>query len=164
MIPGCHTVILRPTNVVGGGQLGALALPIDGEIKSRLKVFVKGGECAHIVHAEDVANAALFFLDKKTGGGVEIYFVSLDDDPLNTVGSLWSLYQEVKNPDYFRNGSPFPHLPVFIPYMLRTIQAQSSNSGRVKYTSQKIFAEGFRFQFNVKDLVNRIMQENIVIG
>ena len=33
--------------------------------KEKLKVRIKGQELAHIVHVEDVANAAMFFLKKK---------------------------------------------------------------------------------------------------
>jgi len=54
----CNIVILRPTNVIDEQRPGALALPIRSRWRDRFIVFLKGSECAHLVHAEDVADAA----------------------------------------------------------------------------------------------------------
>ena len=58
-IDDCSIIILRPTNVIDENQPGALTLPIRDNLRDRIMVFLKGGESAHIVHAEDVADAAI---------------------------------------------------------------------------------------------------------
>lgn len=155
-IEGCSTVILRPTNVVDENHLGELGLSINGSFKSRLKAFVKGGECAHIVHAEDVAEAAIYF-STRLSLDQRLFFVSLDDDPLNTVANLWSLYQENVTNSHQRCVTPFPHLPVSVPYLLRRMSHQTSNSGSTKYSSKRLVSEGFSFRFGVREAVNQII-------
>lgn len=155
-IEGCSTVILRPTNVVDENHLGELSLPADGSFKSRLKVFVKGGECAHIVHAEDVAEAAIYF-SKRPSRDPRLFFVSLDDDQLNTVANLWTLYRTNATSHHQNFVTPFPHLPVAVPYFLRRMLHQAGNSGSVKYSSKRLASEGFRFRFGVREVVNQII-------
>lgn len=154
-IEGCTTVILRPTNVVDEVHLAELSLQATRSFNSRLKVFIKGAECAHIVHAEDVAEAAIYF-SERTYQNPTIFFISLDDDPLNTVANLWSLYRNGAK-DYGNTVIPVPHLPIFIPYLLRRMLRQSGNSGRVKYSSRRLAAEGFRFRFGVREAVKKII-------
>lgn len=155
-IAGCSTVILRPTNVVDENHLGELSLPINGSFKSRLKAFVKGGECAHIVHAEDVAEAAIYF-SSQSSQDPRLFFVSLDDDPLNTVANLWSLYRTNATDRRWNLVTPFPHLPVAVPYFLRRMLRQTGNSGSVKYSSKRLASEGFRFGFGVRETINQII-------
>lgn len=155
-IEGCSTVILRPTNVVDENHLGELSLPVNVSLKSRLKAFVKGGECAHIVHAEDVAEAAIYF-STRLSQETRLFFVSLDDDPLNTVANLWSLYQANVTGSHRCCVTPFPHLPVAVPYFLRKMLCQAGNSGSVRYSSKRLASEGFRFRFGVRETVNQII-------
>jgi nucleoside-diphosphate-sugar epimerase len=156
-IEGCNTVILRPTNVVDREHFGELSLPIDGSIKSLLKAFVKGGECAHIVHAEDVADAAVFFLERTPSRMPRLFFVSLDDDPLNTVSDLWSLYRGME----FNKSAVtrLPHLPVIVPYAFRLLAGRPGNSGYVKYSSKRLASEGFRYSLGVRKTVEKIFIE-----
>lgn len=155
-IEGCSTVILRPTNVVDENHLGELSLPINGSFKSRLKAFVKGGECAHIVHAEDVAEAAIYFSNQSLQNP-RLFFVSLDADPLNTVANLWSLYRTNATGHHGNLVTPILHLPVAVPYFLRRMLRQTGNSGKVKYSSNRLASEGFRFGFGVRETVNQII-------
>lgn len=158
-IEGCNTIILRPTNVVDCEHLGELSLPVDGSIKSRLKTFVKGGECAHIVHADDVAAAAVFFLSRPPVLHPRIFFVSLDGDSLNTVSGLWSLYKEMESGRQRAAAIRLPHLPVIVPYVLRLLAGRPGNSGNIKYSSNRLTSEGFRYSFGVQKVVEEIFME-----
>ncbi|MDP2851928.1 MAG: NAD-dependent epimerase/dehydratase family protein [Gallionella sp.] len=155
-IDGCSTIILRPTNVVDCDHLGELSLPADGSIRSRLKAFAKGGECAHIVHAEDVADAAVFFLERTPSLNPRLFFVSLDHDPLNKVSDVWSLYREMK---LGKAATRFPHLPAIVPYVLRLLAGRPGNHGKVKYLSKRLTSEGFMFSFGVRKTIEQIVVE-----
>lgn len=155
-IAGCSTVILRPTNVVDEDHLSELILPVSGSFSSKLKAFVKGGECAHIVHAEDVAEAAIYF-SERFASKPRLFFVSLDHDPLNTVAYLWSIYQAMVKGQGENKVTPLPHLPAFIPHILRRIAGKRANSGSVRYSSRQLISEGFKFSFGVSDVVRRII-------
>lgn len=157
-IAGCSTVILRPTNVIDKKRLGELSLPVSGSFKSRLKAFVKGGECAHIVHAEDVADAAIYFIDR-LAQKPRVFFVSCDDDPLNTVAGLWSLYHALADGHDGTVVTPIAHLPLAIPYFVRRLWRGGGNRGNVKYSSRRLIAEGFIFPLGVTGAVRKIIQD-----
>ncbi|MCG2775822.1 MAG: NAD(P)-dependent oxidoreductase [Desulfobacterales bacterium] len=156
-IDGCRIVILRPTNVVDEKRPGALALPIHGSFLNRLKVFIKGGECAHIVHAEDVAEAALHFIYHPFDSP-QCYFVSCDYEPLNTFAELWALYRAVENNYPVDNLRPVLHLPLIVPHTLRKLWRGRGNRGDVRYSSEKLISEGFKFPFGVKGTVKQIIK------
>jgi nucleoside-diphosphate-sugar epimerase len=156
-IVGCSTVILRPTNVVDENHLGELALPRNLSWRSRIKAFVKGGECAHIVHAEDVADAALYFADRPSEQ-VQLFFVSLDHDPRNTVAHLWGLYRAFQAGGY--TARALPHLPPALPYWLRRLSGHPANPGTVRYSSARLLASGFRFSHDVAQSVERIVADH----
>ncbi len=155
-IDGCRTIILRPTNVIDETRSGALSLPKDGSFKSLFKVIIKGGECAHIIHAEDVAAAATYLVSHKFNTP-RCFFVSCDHEPLNTFAGLWSLYharQNRKPVDFVR---PVKHLPIFIPYILRRLFRGHSNKGDVRYSSKKLLSEGFKFKLGLKGAIKRVI-------
>ena len=80
---------------VSSTKIGSiLSLPIINSWKDIIKVHLKGKEHAHIVYAKDVANVALFLLVNNIPG-VNIYFVSCDDDVNNTVAGIYNLYQSL---------------------------------------------------------------------
>jgi nucleoside-diphosphate-sugar epimerase len=155
-ISGCATVILRPTNVVDENHLGDLGLPASGSTASRLKALVKGAECAHIVHADDVADAALYFLERPAAQP-RLFFVSLDEDPLNTVGNLWSLYRALAAGREASAAVPIAYLPLFVPHVLRKLRGTGGNSGAVRYSSKRLVAEGFEFSLGVAGAVRQII-------
>jgi len=108
---GCRTIILRPTNVIDETRPGALSLPMNGSLRSWLKVVIKGGECAHIIHAEDVASAAMYFVSNYFNTP-RCFFVSCDNEPLNTFAGLWSLYNAIENRQPVDSVRPVKHLPI----------------------------------------------------
>lgn len=161
-IVACNTIILRPTNVVDAEHLGELSLSVDGSLASWLKAFVKGGECAHIVHADDVANAAVFFLGQEVSSSTRKYFVSLDHDPLNTVSHLWSQYASIARPSKHVYLAEFPHLPEAVPYFIRRMIGRPGNRGRTKYSSGRLLAEGFEYSMGVREAIENIFNERFV--
>ena len=143
--------ILRPTNVVSSSRIGILSLPIINGWKEKLKVHLKGKEVAHIIYAEDVANAALFFL-KNIIPKVNIYFVSIDDDDDNTVISIYNMYQSISNKkDRIRL-----LMPDYVPYILRKIYRGDSLHGRVRFSNEKIKKQGFVFEYGVRNSLQEI--------
>jgi len=156
-ISDCSIAILRPTNVIDEQRPGALALPIRSNWRDRFIVFLKGSEYAHIVHAEDVADAAIYFMNthfKKP----ECYIVSCDDDVRNNYAGLWRLYKKYSHSSHRNvtgNRQVF-HMPMIVPHMLRSLKRGKSNQGNIQYSSDKLLSEGFRFSLGVEGAVQRI--------
>ena len=155
-IDGCRTVILRPTNVVDETRPGALSLPMNGSLRSWLKVVVKGGECAHIIHADDVAAAAMYFVSHQLSIP-RCFFVSCDHEPLNTFAGLWSFYNAIQNQKTIDSVRPVKHLPIFIPFVLRRLVRGYGNKGDVRYSSKKLFSEGFKFTLGLEGAIKRVI-------
>ena len=155
-IDGCRIVILRPTNVVDEKRPGALSLPMSGSLKSWLKVVIKGGECAHIIHAEDVAAAAMYFVSRQFNTP-SCYFVSCDHEPLNTFAGLWALYRAIENNRPVDSARPVLHLPLIVPHILRRLWRGGGKRGDVRYSSDKLINEGFRFPLGVRGAVERVI-------
>lgn len=151
----CKVVVLRPTNVVDEKRPGAFLLSMRGSFIDRVKVFFKGGECAHIVHADDVSSAAVYFISQPIQDS-PIFFVSCDDHPLNTFAGIWSLYRSVVREKVSSNIKSAIHLPIGIPYILRKIWRGNSNRGDVRYSSQKLLNSGFKFQLGFLGTVKKI--------
>jgi nucleoside-diphosphate-sugar epimerase len=154
-ISNCSIAILRPTNVIDEQQPGALALPIRSNWRDRVTVFLKGGECAHIVHAEDVADAAIYFITTRLEKPVR-FFVSCDHERLNTFGGLWLLYKAIQQGRSVKSTGPMLHLPIKIPYVLRRFWRGTTNYGNVRYSSEKLLSTGFRYSLGVDGAVRRI--------
>jgi nucleoside-diphosphate-sugar epimerase len=154
-IGGCNVVILRPTNVIDEDRPGALAYPLRGSWLDVLKVVFKGGECAHIVHADDVAAAAIYLMERRSGRP-RCFFVSCDEDPANTFAGLWSLYMAVKDGHAEETPRPMPHLPLQVPYLLRRLWRGAGNHGAVRYSSRKLLGEGFVYGVGVRGAVMRL--------
>jgi nucleoside-diphosphate-sugar epimerase len=154
-INGCKVIILRPTYVIDERRIGILSMPQDHSFIDLCKVFIKGGECAHIIHAEDVAAAALYFISFQIKAP-ECYIVSCDHEPLNTVAGVWALYKAIYNKKAMDSLFPIPHLPLIIPYYLRKIIRGRSNMGDVRYSSNKLMGTGFIFKLGLIGAIRRI--------
>lgn len=155
-ISGCSVVILRPTNVIDEDRIGTLALPVKHSWIDILKVLFKGSECAHLVHADDVADAAIHFISRPVIRP-HCYFVSCDHEPLNTVAGLWYLYRAYKNKRVQGKMRQIPHLPLIIPHILRKLVRGSGNRGDVRYSSAKLMSTGFTYRIGVKEAVRRVV-------
>jgi nucleoside-diphosphate-sugar epimerase len=157
-IVGCKVIILRPINVVDDDKPGALGHPLHNTWLDKIKVFVKGAECAHIVHAENVAKAALFFISHKINSP-QCFFVSCDDDKLNTYAGLWGTFKEILNNKSTENISPITHLPLVIPYIIRSLWRGKSNWGDVRYSPDKLRYEGFHLPLDVFKTVKMVVSK-----
>jgi len=158
--PSTRTIILRPTNVVDAGYSPGLDTILKPSLLNRLKIFLKGGESAHIVHARDVASAALFFLNKESVANGS-FLVSRDHEPFNTFAGLRAACNALKNRLPWDGVRPAPHLPLMFPYVIRFVKYRGkTNFGDIQYSSEKLISEGFVFSFKFKDMVSDLMKQS----
>ncbi|MFH2047082.1 MAG: NAD(P)-dependent oxidoreductase [Pseudomonadota bacterium] len=155
-IGNCSTVILRPTDVIDEKRPGALSLPIRSNLLDRLTVFLKGNECAHIVHSEDVADAAMYFM-KSSFEKPACFFISCDHELFNTFGGLWKLYKSIQQGFPIERISRKIYLPIIIPYIFRRLWRGPCNYGNVRYSSTKLLSTGFRYRLGVEGSVRSIV-------
>lgn len=159
-VRGCHIVILRPTNVVNSEHPGALGLPMRSGWADYLKIFLKGGENAHIVHADDVAAATLYFIAHAPMETPQCFFVSCDHEPMNTFAGIWKLYKNFEQIGSFDGSGPMVvHLPVALSRMLRTVMRGASNRGDTVYSSEKLLNHGFVFPLGLKGAIRQVIEE-----
>jgi nucleoside-diphosphate-sugar epimerase len=138
-IPNCSTVILRPINVIDDENLGVGTLPMRNSLKDKIHTIIKGGECAHLVHAKHVVECAVFFMNQ-TLEKPEVFFVGLDEDELNTIRGIWNLYHSKTGNEKSKLNW---NMPVWFPYLIRKSRGLKSNPGHTRYSSKKITSYGF---------------------
>lgn len=157
-INGCHVVILRPTNVFDEENLGILRLLIHGGSKVRLKVLLQGNECTHLIHAQDVAAAALHFVAHPFEKP-ECFFVSCDDEPLNCFAGVWAICEAIRNDGKESGEFHVPwSAPVWVPHLIRTILRGKGNRGDVRYSAKKLLSTtGFKFPLGFRESLQRVM-------
>ena len=156
-IDGCRVIILRPTNVIDEKQPGALALVMYRSFLNRLRIFIKGGECAHIVHADDVASAALHF-NSSSFDNPQCFIVSTDHEPLNTYCELWNLCKAIKEGGQQNSIRSVLHLPVIVPHLVRLLRRGKSTRGDTCYSSKKLMSTDFIFPLGIKGAIQQVMQ------
>lgn len=158
-VKGCSIVILRPTNVIDNEHPGALGLPMRSGWLDYLKIFLKGGENAHGIHADDVAAVALYLISHASENP-QCFFVSCDHEPMNTFAGIWKLYKNFEQVGSFdESGSMVIHLPVAFSHMLRTVMRGASNRGDIVYSSEKLFRHGFVFPLGLKGAIRQVIEE-----
>lgn len=132
-------VILRPTNVVDRNKNSIIGL-------SKFKTILKGGENANIVHAEDVAAAALYFIEHQAQNNPDCFIVSCDQEKMNTVAGCLALIDAIKSNSSLENVKPLFHLPWIVPYIVRRLLKGPCNRSDVCYSSNKLLSAGFTYQ------------------
>jgi len=147
-----NVCILRPGNVFDAGKPGLVSLPLNDTIKDRMLLFLRGNEGSHLVHAKDVAAAAIFFLHKDMLK-VETFFVSYDDDKRNTIAEMYRLYRSFSTAN--RDGCIFS-LPNVIPYIIRKMRIGNSLHGRVRFSGAKLCAFGFNFPLGLRSSIREV--------
>lgn len=149
--------VLRPVFVVSGLRPGFVEYPMRNSPVDKLKIFLKGREHAHIVHARDVAAAAVYFLDQPLSRP-ECFYVSCDEDELNTVAGIAGYYRYLRDGEKGGIKLP-PALPRFVPHLVRRAVRGPSLHGRTRFSAAKIINRGFRFPLGfrgaIKEIVNR---------
>jgi O-antigen/teichoic acid export membrane protein/nucleoside-diphosphate-sugar epimerase len=151
-ISNCRTVILRPTNVVDLHWPGPIQSFITNSVIRRLIVFFKGAESAHIIHANDVADAALYFIDKPIKK-TEIYFISRDDDPANTYGNILKFIRDGQNEEHGGIDSQRYYLPIWASKLIRSLFLRADVPPDACYTAAKLLSTGFQFTTSFSDVI-----------
>lgn len=155
---GCDRVcILRPADGVDADSLGVLTLGIRNNWIDRLRVFLQGQIYTHIVYIKDVAAAALYFVDHDFSSP-GCFFVSCDEDKLNTVAGLYSICRS----EISGRETPAPlALPAFIPNILRFLRRGKSLHVHALFSEQKLKNHGFKPSYGlsagVKDILKQLM-------
>jgi len=155
-LEGHHVIILRPGNIIEENHPGPLFGTQRNSWQARMRIFIVGGECPHTVHAEDVAYAALYFINRDFPSP-QCFNVSYDDEELNTNAEIWALLtakDKVNTNNYVSKKTP--HLPLAIPYFIRNFRKGAGNPGDVRYTSEKLFSEKFHFPLGLQGTINRM--------
>lgn len=147
--------VLRPVFVVSSQRPGFVEYPMRDNMADRLKVLLKGKECAHIVHALDVAAAAIFFLDNPLQKP-ECFYVSCDEDELNTVAGISGYYRYLHDDERGEVQLPFS-LPRIVPYLIRRVLRGPSLHGRTRFSSAKIKQHGFQFPLGFRGAIKDII-------
>jgi nucleoside-diphosphate-sugar epimerase len=162
-----HTFILRPTNVVSEAKLGPLTYVIKNSYINRLKLFLKGKERAHMIHAKDVAAATIFCVKNLTkskellGSSVDsiaapcIYILSLDHEANNSIGTVCKNYLKLKRQKSFFFGL---NMPWKVPYYLRKLIGRPCNRGDLNYSSAKLLNTGFSFTLGLEGALKDISE------
>lgn len=144
--------ILRPTNVVDEENLGILSQIRDFDLRDRLRFILKGGECAHLIHAADVASAAVYLTlsDSDLSG---TYFVGCDEDERNTFSDvLITCRQKLSKTSWLDN----LYLPAGLIYWLRRLIKGRSLHGKCRFSSVKLLNTGFSYPIGFAGIFERI--------
>jgi len=149
-----NVCVLRPANVFDVIRPGILSYALKNShnscsFKDKVSVFIKGHEGTHLVHAKDVASAALYFMNKPLEKP-EVFFVSYDDDDRNTVLGVYNLCVLMQEKEKLQ--LPFA-LPNVVPYLMRKRKLGKSLHGRVRFSEKKLRGFGFVYPLGLEKAV-----------
>ncbi len=157
-----RVVILRPTNIFGAATLRPM---LQKSLRSQMRAFLKGNECAHFVYVKDVVAAAMFWMHGAPAKPVETFIVSSDEELGNAHKEIQAFLAEKTGtapPPFDRSA------PVFFPYFARVLRHGRSNYGDVIYSSRKLIQAGFHFPFGLKaglnDALNALPDHGSFVG
>jgi len=146
-------ISLRPTNVVDGEAPGILWPVCRRSVSDIAALVLKGAELSHVVHAEDVAKAALY-LESRPEIDSGIFLVSYDTTSPMTMADAWRTAGEaVGNSRYRMN---IPALPVWYPHLIRQTMGNRGNRGDVVFSGDRLLASGFRFSHDSTSAVRHV--------
>lgn len=148
--------VLRPVFVVSPERPGFVKYPIRNNWKDKLMIRLKGREQAHLVHASDVAEAAVFFKDKNLKNP-ECFYVACDDNEMNTLGGIYACYRSLSEGRSWPEKYDIPFCgPRILPHIIRYLLRGPSLHGRVRFSSAKLIKFGFSlpmgFEESIKDI------------
>jgi len=153
---GCDKIcILRPTDGIDADSPGILKLGIRNSLFDRARILLQGAVNAHVIHVEDIAAAALFFVDRefKSPG---CFFVACDEDELNTVAGIYSLCRSELTAK--KQKAPYC-LPAFIPGALRRSRRGKSLHVKALFSSAQLKKHGFRFPYGLRGGIKNILNQ-----
>lgn len=145
-------IMLRPTNVVDRSRPGILAMALRNNWYDIISLLIKGREFAHIIHAEDVAAAALYVAEsrRRLSG---TFIVGCDEDRRNTVSQIYNLVRSKIGHDTITENFC---MPVGVPYLIRYLFRGRSLHGRSRFSSSKLLATGFTYPLGLDGAIERI--------
>lgn len=147
----CKVALLRPINVVDETKFGVLEIARNNSLRSKFRLFLKGGEFAHLVHAESVALAAIYLMNSDFEGK-EIFFVSNDLDKKNNFAQISSIYNK-----YRHNKNTYPiHLPAIFMNSIRSVIHGNRGRTNIVYSPEKLTKMGFQNPLNVEEAIKMI--------
>ena len=132
------TIILRPTNIFSHEIRFKYA---QTSLKTKFKMWLKYKENANLVYIDDVAAAAIFFLNTQTPLSCETFIISSDQEPNNTIGKIKNTITELLGS---KSRIPFFKVPLFVPMFIRILRHGKTNKGNITYSSSKLFSIGFQ--------------------
>lgn len=153
---GMRVCVLRPTNVIDIQRPGVLSMACCNNWKDRLSVFIKGGEVVHLIHAKDVANAAVYLANDSQGVS-GTYLVACDEDERNTLSAVIAMCRKLTGKENYWLARY--HLPVWVPYWLRCFRRGKSLHGNSRFSSKKLIATGFRYPLGLDGAVSGVCIE-----
>lgn len=153
-IKKCQVIALRPVDIIDERNFGFLESLNLKSLRNRFKLFLRGNELAHLVHTDDVVNAALYFIGKRFDGP-ECFFLAYDEDSHSTFSGLQLLYDSFRKAEPVEKISKHFTLPIIVPNLMRSIIYGKKNPGNVKYSSKKILSYGFKYQIGLSETVKR---------
>jgi len=145
-LPGASVVILRPTNVFDAQSLASWW---RDDVRSRLRQFLTGRENTHLVYVEDVAAAAVHWLQAPARDTVDTFIVSSDEEGGATYHELRAVLGSISLATMGHSG-PAPwklSAPLWMPQLARRITRGDSNRGDLVYSSRRLREAGFRFPY-----------------
>ena len=149
---GVNVCVLRPANVFDAVHTGIAKLALRNTWKDKLLVWFRGNEGAHVVHAKDVAAAALYFMNKKLEKD-EVFFLSYDQDSRNTVKGIYTYIRTLITGKRVRVRS----VPCTIPYWFRVLRLGKSLHGNARFSEEKLRKYGFDFPMGFEIALNDVV-------
>ena len=148
-LPNGAIVILRPTNIFG---VSLLHWYLDLSLTKKFKLWLRNKENAHLVYVEDVASAALFFLNSPPDRECQTYIISSDQEAGNTIGEINSFIRTLTGDIKVKGLYP----PLIIPWLVRLLRHGMSNMGNIVYSSDKLFSTGFEMPFGFLNGIQKV--------
>jgi len=88
----------------------------------------------------------------------QCYFVSCDEEPLNTYAGVNAMYVAYRNGISFDRRRVPVHLPVCVAHAVRRLVRGKRNRGDVCYSSKKLLSTGFSFSNGLEGAIRRIAE------
>ena len=152
-VENCSTIILRPTNIFSGQSIDSAC---QSSALKLLKTLLKGKEYAHLVYVEDVAAAAVYFLENPIKIAFGKFIVSSDEEPGNTIGEIYNLTKRLMGSD---NCNHRYFIPEIVPYLFRILKNGKSNRGNILYSSKRLFSTGFQMPFGLRKGIRKAIED-----
>ncbi|MDH5761906.1 MAG: NAD-dependent epimerase/dehydratase family protein [Nitrospinota bacterium] len=151
--------VLRPVFVVAPERPGCLSYAIRDNWRDRLMIWVKGQERAHIIHAGDIATAAIHFQNRDLAQP-QCFFVACDEDELSTLRGMYGYFhRKIPNSGGAEEIALPASLPLWIPHNIRTLRRGPSLHGRVRFSSRKLQDYGVRLPYGFRGAIDDIRSQ-----